>query len=61
MRDSRNVPTQSPFSNPPRIYPLVRADGDSRELGIMIRRFDVCPDASRMNSLHQALANKLLN
>ena len=43
------------------IDPLVRAGEDSRELGIMIRRFDVCPDASRMNSLHQALANKLLN
>ncbi|MGO9121169.1 MAG: hypothetical protein ACLQPD_26600 [Desulfomonilaceae bacterium] len=43
------------------IDPLVRVEGESRELGIMIRRFDVLPDRSSINSLRQRLANKCRN
>jgi MoaA/NifB/PqqE/SkfB family radical SAM enzyme len=43
------------------VDPLVPADGDPRELGIMIRRFDACSDDSDMNSLQKALENKCRN
>jgi MoaA/NifB/PqqE/SkfB family radical SAM enzyme len=43
------------------IDPLIPVDEDSRELGIMIRRFDPCPDGSSVNTLHQVLANRSRN
>jgi MoaA/NifB/PqqE/SkfB family radical SAM enzyme len=44
-----------------RIEPLIPVDGEYRELGIMIRRFDACSDSSRMNDLNGVLANKCVN
>src|SRR5271157_1713068 len=44
-----------------RIDPLIRVDGEYRELGITIRRFDICSDRSMMNGLNLVLSNKCVN